>query len=161
MVSAAALIGDGTAFERAVVQLTGAIAVIPMAAVRERLERSRHFRELIGAYIQAHEAQVAQDVMCNALHPSEARMARWLLMCLDRTGTDKPMRFDNGLLAEVLGVGRPAVTIVTGVLKTARLITVERQLISVLDRPGLEEAACDCYRRVRRAFERLLPRSYE
>jgi CRP-like cAMP-binding protein len=160
MVSAAAMIGDGTAFERAVVQLPGAIAVIPILVVRERLKRSQHFRELIGAYIQAHEAQTAQDVVCSASHPSEARMARWLLMCLDRVGPDKPLRFDNGLLAEVLGIGRPAVTVVTGTLQTARLITVERGVIAVVDRDGLEDAACDCYGRVRRAFERLLPRSY-
>jgi CRP-like cAMP-binding protein len=160
VVSAAALIGDGTAFERAVVQLPGAIAVIPMEVVRERLDRSGDFRELVGAYIQAHEAQVAQDVVCSASHPSEARMARWLLMCLDRIGADKPMRFNNGLLAEVLGIGRPALTVVTGALRTARLIAVERGGISVIDRDGLEDAACDCYQRVRRAFERLLPGSY-
>lgn len=160
VVSATALIGDGTAFERAVVQLPGAIAVIPVAAVRERLDRSRPFRDLIGAYIQAYAAQVAQNIACNASHPSEARLARWLLICLDRAGAELPMRLNNELLAEVLGVGRPAVTIVTGRLRTAGLIEVERDVISVLDRDGLEEAACDCYRRVRRSFERLLPRSF-
>lgn len=160
VVSAAALIGDGTAFERAVVQSAGAIATIPIAAVRERLEQSQAFRELIGAYIQAYAAQTAQNLVCSVSHPSEARLARWLLMGLDRVGLGKPLRFNNRLLAEVLGVGRPAVTIVTGTLRTAGLIGVDRDMIRVVDRGGLEEAACDCYRRVRRTFERLLPGSY-
>lgn len=160
VVSAAALLGDGTAFERAVVQFAGKIAILPIAAVRERLDQSAPFRRLIGAYVHAYTAQVAQNVVCSALHPSEARLARWLLMCVDRTGLHTPLRFDNGTLAEVLGIGRPAVSVVTGTLRNAGLIGVDRDTISVVDRTELEDAACDCYGRVRAAFERLLPGSY-
>jgi CRP-like cAMP-binding protein len=160
VVSAAALLGDGTAFERAVVQFSGRIAILPITAVRERLRHSAPCRRLLGAYVQAYTAQVAQNVACSALHPSEARLARWLLMCVDRTDRDTPLRFDNGALAEVLGIGRPAVSVVTGTLRNAGLIGVDGATIRVIDRTGLEDASCDCYRRVRRRFERLLPGSY-
>ena len=160
VVAAVALMGDHVVFERAVVQVAGRIVVIPIETVSAALDRSPGFRRAIGAYLQAYAAQVAQSVVCNASHPSEARLARWLLMCLDRTGGDAPLELGNGLLAEMLGIGRPAVTVVTGALQTAGLIRSDRGAITVVDREGLEDAACDCYRRVRDVFERLLPTSY-
>lgn len=157
VVSAAALIGDHIAFERAVVQVAGRIVVIPIGTVAAALDRSPDLRRAMGAYLQAYAAQVAQSVVCNASHPSEARLARWLLMCLDRTGRDAPLELGSGLLAEMLGVGRPAVTVVTGALQTAGLIRSDRGAITVVDREGLEDAACDCYGRIRNVFQRLLP----
>jgi CRP-like cAMP-binding protein len=160
VVCAAALVGDGTAFECAMVQVPGDIAVIPIAAVQELFSRSPDGRRLLGAYLQAYTAQIAQSVLCNVSHPSEARLARWLLTCLDRIEPDAPLPLTNGLIAEMLGIGRPAATVVTSMLQTAGLIRATADGIAVLDRDGLEEASCDCYGRVRRVFERLLPTSY-
>ena len=160
VVSAVALIGDGVAFERATVHLAGDIAVLPAEAVRARYEESAAFRRLLGAYVQAYAAQVAQSIVCSATHPSEARLARWLLMSLDRTGSTVSLPLDTGLLAEMLGIGRAAVTVVTGTLQTAGLVRASRDGIRVVDRDGLEEAACDCYLAVRQVFERMLPNSY-
>jgi len=156
-----ALIGDGVSFEHAVVQVPGRAVALPAAPLRDLLGRSAELRGLIGAYAQAYAAQVSQSVACNAVHPNEARMARWLLMCLDRTRDDAPLPLGTRFLGEMLGIGRPAVTVVAGTLQTAGLIRVGPDGITVLDRAGLEEAACDCYGRVRRAFERLLPGSYD
>jgi CRP-like cAMP-binding protein len=158
--SLAALIGDGVSFERAVVQVPGRIIVAPVAAVRDLFDHSPRFRRLIGAYAQAYAAQVSQSVVCNATHPNEARLSRWLLMCLDQTGKDSPLPLSARFLAEMLSIGRPAVTVVAGTLQTAGLIRFAPNSITILDRAGLEEASCDCYRRVRRTFERLLPGSY-
>jgi CRP-like cAMP-binding protein len=158
VVSATALIGDDRPYERAVVQLPGEIAVLPVAAVTALYDRSRAFRRLMGAYIQAYAAQVAQTALCSASHSSEARLSRWLLMSLDRKGTNDPLPLDGAMLAGLLGVGRPTVTVVTGTLQTAGLIRAAREGITVVDREGLEEACCDCYHRVRHVFERLLPR---
>lgn len=160
VVSATALMGDHVAYEQAVVQVAGHFVVAPIETASALLDRSPDFRRAMGAYLQAYAAQMAQSVVCNALHPSESRLARWLLMCLDRTGGDAPLELSNRLLAEMLGVGRPAVTIVTGMLQTAGLIRSERGTIAVVDRDGLEDAACDRYRRVRDIFHRLLPASY-
>jgi DNA-binding transcriptional regulator YhcF (GntR family) len=81
-------------------------------------------------------------------------------MCVDRTGRDAPLELGNGLLAEMLGVGRATATVVTGTLQAAGLIRSDRGAISIVDREGLEDAACDCYRRVRDVFQRLLPASF-
>jgi len=160
VVAAAALMGDDVPFERAVVQMSGEIAVVPIEAIRGLRERSSGFRALIGAYLQAYVAQVAQSVVCNASHTSESRLSRWLLMCLDRTRCASALPFDNRMLAETLAVGRPTVTVIASTLQTAGLIGLGRDGITVIDREGLEEAACDCYGRVRRVFERVLPLSY-
>lgn len=155
-----ALNGDGVAFERSVVQVPGRVTALPIEAVRQLFDRSTTFRRVLGAYAQAYAAQVSQSVLCNATHASEARLSRWLLMCLDRTNADRPLPLDARFLAEMLGIGRPAVTVVAGTLQTAGLIRKGPDGIAVIDRSGLEEAACDCYRRVREAFERVLPGSY-
>lgn len=160
IVSAVALFGDGIAFERAVVQVPGTMVMLPANAVGYLLSEDPRFRALVGAYLQAYTAQTAQTVVCSASHPSEARLARWLLMCLDRTADLAPLPLGGRLLAEKLGIGRPAATVVAGRLQTAGLIRVEREVIHVLDRSGLEDASCDCYRRVRTTFERLFPQSY-
>lgn len=160
VVAAAALLGDRMAFERATVHVGGKLAAVPIGEVRQLGERSAAFRTLVGAYFQAYAAQMALAVLCAASHSSEARLSRWLLMTLDRTGGNAPLPFDSRRLADMLGVGRPAVTVVAGTLQTAGLIRTGRDGILVLDRAGLEEAACDCYGRVRKVFERLLPLSY-
>lgn len=160
VVAASSLVGDDRSFERATVQVSGEIAAIPIDTVRRLRERSSVFRALIGAYLQAYAAQMAQSVVCNASHTSESRLSRWLLMCLDRTRGTSHVPFDNRMLAETLAIGRPTVTVIASTLQTAGLIGIGREGISVVDREGLEEAACDCYGRVRGVFERLLPLSY-
>lgn len=159
LVSVMPLIGDGIAYENAVVQVPGRIAFASVDAVRGRLDGDPGFRRLIGAYAQAYAAQVAQSVVCNATHPDEARLSRWLLMCLDRRD-DGILPLSTRFIAEMLGVSRPMVTVVAGTLQTAGFIRLTSASIEVLDRASLEEAACDCYGRVRHAFERLLPGSY-
>lgn len=161
VVAAAALLGDDMAFERATVRVAGGLAAIPIDEIKRLRERSAAFRMLIGAYFQAYAAQMALAVLCAASHSSEARLSRWLLMALDRRRTNAPLPFDSRRLAEMLGIGRPAVTVVAGTLQTAGLIRADRDGILVIDRDGLEDAACDCYGRVRRVYERLLPLSYQ
>jgi hypothetical protein len=81
-------------------------------------------------------------------------------MCLDRSGAGTHLPLATRFLAEMIGIGRPAITVVAGMLQSAGLIRLRSGSVEILDRAGLEEAACDCYRRVRDTFERLLPGSY-
>ena len=97
-----------------------------------------------------------QSVACNALHRAEERCARWLLATHDRAG-DKIIHLTQESLAEMLGVQRTTVTAVTGVLAERGLIRTRRGRVEVLDRDGLERAACECYRAVEDHFARLLP----
>jgi Mn-dependent DtxR family transcriptional regulator len=80
-------------------------------------------------------------------------------MSADRTNADN-IPLTHEFLAEMLGVGRPTVSLVARTLQTAGLIDYRRGLITIVDRAGLEEVACSCYRTIRRAYEELLPMTY-
>ena len=107
-------------------------------------------------YTQALFTQVAQTAACNRLHDMTERCARWLLQTHDRVKQDE---FDltHEFLAQMLGVRRATVTVAVGALQQAGLITYRRGEMRILDRVGLEEAACPCYRIVTDEYERLLP----
>jgi hypothetical protein len=97
---------------------------------------------------------VSQAAACNRLHVIEQRCARWLLMSEDRVGRPK---FDltQEFLAEMLGVRRPGVTVAMGILERQGLIAHGRGNITVVDRPGLEKASCECYQKIRRRQEEI------
>jgi CRP-like cAMP-binding protein len=85
----------------------------------------------------------------------EQRCARWLLMSEDRVGRPK---FDltQEFLAEMLGVRRPGVTVAMGILEKHGLIAHGRGNITVMDRPGLERASCECYTKIKRRQDEIL-----
>src|SRR6185369_566352 len=88
--------------------------------------------------------ETAQTAACNRLHEAEERLARWLLLMDDRAPTHV-MSMTHEFLGAMLGTRRSTVTIATGMLQKAGLIEHSRGRIRVVDRPGLEVAACECY----------------
>jgi Crp-like helix-turn-helix domain len=101
---------------------------------------------------------VAQSAACNRMHPMVERCARWLLMTHDRVDAVVfPMT--HQFLSEMLGVRRPSVSVAAEAIQDAGLITYHRGKVTVLDRPGLEAASCECYRLIRERFDRLPGRS--
>jgi len=130
---------------RAVVQVPGA-ALRVKAEVLERTLTSIPERELIlNRYAQTQGIQVAQLVAFNQLHEVEQRLARWLLMTQDRVGSDV-LPITHDFLAQMLGTGRPTVSVAAGVLQRGGMIEYMRGTIKILDRKKLEDAACECYR---------------
>jgi CRP-like cAMP-binding protein len=111
--------------------------------------------EVLQRFTQALFVLVAQSVACNRLHPVEARCARWLLMTHDRMESEQFL-LNHEFLAQMLGVRRASVTEVAGQLQADALITYQRGLVTVLDRPGLAGVACECYRIIKQEFDRLL-----
>jgi hypothetical protein len=91
------------------------------------------------------------------VHLVEERCARWLLMSHDRSDGET-LSLTQEYLAEMLGVCRSTVTVAATALQRAGLIRYRRGAIAVLDRAGLEAAACECYRIIRYHYELLLPR---
>jgi CRP-like cAMP-binding protein len=92
--------------------------------------------------------QFAQSAACIAHHSVEERCCRWLLMTRDRVNSDQfPITHD--FLSQMLGVRRASVTVVAGMLQKAGLIHYTRGQMTILDRPGLEEVCCECYRVVK------------
>jgi len=148
--------GHKPAFGRAVVQIGGHALAIPTSYLEAAKTGSARFGDLFSRYADALLAQMMQSVACNALHRTEERCARWLLATHDRAG-DKLIHLTQESLAEMLGVQRTTVTAVTGVLQDRGLIRTHRGRVEVLDRPGLERTACECYRAVEDHFARLLP----
>jgi CRP-like cAMP-binding protein len=100
---------------------------------------------VVTRYAQALLGLVMQSVACNAVHPVDRRLARWLLMAHDRAGTDE-FPLTQELVATMLGVSRPTVSIVAGALRKSRLIEYRYGRMTILDRTGLEAASCECYR---------------
>ena len=117
------------------------------------------FRRLMYAYVQAFLEQVMVSVACNGAHSLKERLARWLLMMRDRDDDDA-LQITQNLLAEMLGVQRQSITNVAGELERAGLIARGRRKVTILDRQGLVDASCECYRLVRSRVAVLLPKTY-
>ena len=96
-----------------------------------------------------------QLAACNAIHDASSRLCRWLLQCTDNINSPQ-LPLTQEFLAQMLGVRRTGVSAAAGRLQKAGLIRYARGRITVLDRPGLESAACECYRVIKREFDRLL-----
>jgi CRP-like cAMP-binding protein len=147
------------AFGRYVVQMSGTASRIAFERLDEVRNTRPNLRRLIMHYGEALLAHTFQNVSCNAIHPVEARCRRWILALHDRAGQDT-LPLTHEFLAEMLGVQRSSVSVVTRTLQTAGLIRQSRGGITVIDRAGLEETACECYGKIRRVYQRLLPGTY-
>ena len=147
------------AFGRYIVQMPGTASRIPFERLNEVRNARPALRQLIMHYGEVLLAQTFQTVTCNAVHPVEARCCRWILSMHDRAEQDT-LPLTHEFLAEMLGVQRSTVSVVTRTLQTAGLIRQSRGGITVTDRAGLEETACECYGRIRRLYQRLLPGTY-
>ena len=113
-------------------------------------------RGFVQRFIQALFFQVSQRLACAAVHPIHARYCRWLLLTHDRMG-DREFPLTQESLAQMLGVRRASVTAAAGTLQDAGFIRYSRGRMAILDRQGLENAACECYGIIRSEFDRILP----
>ena len=117
---------------------------MPIADCRRELGRRGPFYELLRRYASAHLGFVMQSTACNAKHSIEQRLARWLLLAHDRVGRDE-FPLTQEFAAMMLGASRPMVSVVAGVLQKAGLIAYHRGAVRIVNRKGLEQAACECY----------------
>jgi CRP-like cAMP-binding protein len=147
--------GNSHALLEARVQVEGSALRIGATAFRAEMERSGALRGLLLRYALAFHAQVALTAACNVRHAIEQRLARWLLDAHDRARSDE-FSMTHEFLSLMLGVRRPGVTIAAGMLQKAGLIRYGRGRMTIVDRPGLEAASCECYHTVRHEFARLL-----
>ena len=136
--------GFETAPMRTIVQLPGTGLRISSEALQENFANSPHLRHAIERYLVLQQMQVAQIAACNRLHDMDQRLARWLLMCHDRVDSEM-LPLTHEFIAQMLGSGRPTVTIAAGVLERAGLIENTRGSVRILNRKRLEGAACECY----------------
>ena len=117
------------------------------AAFGAELELRGEFSAVLRRYAQALVGFMMQSIACNAVHSIEQRLARWLLMAQDRVARNE-FPLTQEFVAMMLGATRPTVTVVAGTLQRADLIAYHRGRITIVDREGLEQASCECYRAV-------------
>jgi CRP-like cAMP-binding protein len=155
MTGLAVLLGAEQSTSRVGVQVGGQAERMDAAVLRREARRHEHFGQLLHLYVQAFMTQIAQSTACNRLHEAEQRLARWLLICRDRVGRDE-MPITQETMAVMLGVRRATVTEAASARQREGLIRYRRGVVAIVDRPGLEAAACECYGIVREEFDRLL-----
>ncbi len=148
--------GKPPTFARAEVQIPGSAIRIDIKAIEAAKARSSEVREVFCRYSDALLAQIMQSVACNAAHPMEARLCRWLLTTHDRSNGDE-IPLTQEYLAEMLGVQRTTVSGVARALQAQGLISYRRGSVQIQRRDLIEERACDCYRTVEEHFRRVLP----
>jgi len=117
---------------------------IASATLYDNFAKLPSLRRKTERYVLTQQMQVAQTAACNRLHDMEQRLARWLLMCQDTTDSGS-LPLTHEFLAQMLGTGRPTVTLAAGVLERAGLIENTRGSVKILNRKRLEDAACECY----------------
>ncbi|MGO9233374.1 MAG: Crp/Fnr family transcriptional regulator [Methylocella sp.] len=144
-----------TSFNRSLVQLEGAILRVRIDVLHLEFERSAQIRNLFVGYSETLLAQIQQTVACNALHTTQQRICRWLLMMHDRAD-GQYLGYTHEFLAEMLGVNRKSVTLAAQALQKEGLIDYHRGTMQVLDRPGLEKASCECYSVTKNHFDNFL-----
>ena len=140
-----------------IIQIPGLAVRVPAdsflkeVSARPRLEKAMH------RHLYTLTRQILHGAACNRLHSMEERCARWLLMTHDRANQDS-FPLTQEFLSHMLGVRRATVNVATGMLKKAGFIRYVRGQITVVDRPGLESASCDCYRAIIRAYDSVMNR---
>ena len=153
-------LGGNTALGRWQILVPGSALAVEVSRFWQVLHRSPKLRVACEAFTRALFVQVLQAIPCHRLHTVEQRCARWLLMCADRM-EDDTFELAQESLAQILCVARSAVTAIAGTLQQAELVRYRRDEVTVLDRRGLEAAACECYRIVRNRCERLPGRGFD
>lgn len=156
LVGIALFLGGDTTPNRAVVHVAGTAFKMKAKLLQEEFARGESFQRVLLRYTQALITQISQTAICNRLHSVEKRLCRWLLLSHDRVDSDE-LQMTQEFISNMLGGRRESVTVAAARLQEERLIRYSRGHITILDRRGLEAAACECYRIVKEEFERLLP----
>lgn len=148
-------LGDDVSPNQAIVQIAGGAVRMEAAALRDALKGGGLLKVLLLRYVLAVLKQASQSAACNRSHHVAERLARWLLSCHDRVEGDE-LLLTQEFIAEMLGTRRAGVSEAAGILQGAGLLRYSRGHITVTDRKGLEEFACECYAVVRTEYDRLL-----
>src|SRR4029077_5146538 len=139
---------------RAIIQISGSGFRVKSEILEEKMREAPGLQLVLNRYVLVQGLQVAQIAACNRLHEIEQRLARWLLMCQDRVGSEF-LPVTHEFLAQMLGTGRPSVSLAAGILQKAGTIENLRGTVKILNRNHLEAAACECYKTIQQ-FNRSL-----
>lgn len=148
------LFGMNSAYLESVVQIPGSALRISRGVLLAEMAKSKALTEHMQRYAYFSVSAIAQTAACNRLHSLAERCCRWLLIAHDSAFSDE-FPITQEFLATMLGVRRTAVSITANSFQKAGLISYKRGLVTIMDRPGLEAAACECYENNCRQFDKL------
>src|SRR5438270_1631307 len=154
-VGAAGILGGDLSPHQVIAQIPGSVTKIKVAALQAEFQRNVRVQKILLNYVRALLTQVSQTALCNRVHTIEQRLARWLLVGQDRVRA-KELPLKHEFLAKMLAVNRSNLTLAAAKLKQAGLIHYTRAKITVVDRKGLEQVSCPCYKIVRDHFRNIL-----
>jgi CRP-like cAMP-binding protein len=143
------------AFGQSMVQIPGSALRVGAKPFLKVLEESNGLRSLVNRYQSVVLLQAQQSAACHAFHHVDARLCRWLLHASDATESDI-VNLTQEFLSHMLGVRRTSVTLIAHTLQKTGLIRYSRGKIQILDRPGVEECACECYDVLRGEIDKAL-----
>jgi CRP-like cAMP-binding protein len=152
------LLGPARSSVTAVVRVAGAASQISASRFQAAFRQSGAIRDAVQSYTRALLVQFQHGAACNALHPVEARTARWLLHIHDLIDRDV-MPLTQETLSQLLGVRRTTVTQVIQKLRADGVVRSERRGMIEIDRPRLERAACECYEIMRHKVDDIIHES--
>jgi CRP-like cAMP-binding protein len=152
-VSVPLLAGFRTASTRAIAQIEATALRVNSEVLMRALDQSPVLERRLQQFAQVMAMQTTQIAACNRLHEVDERLARWLLMSADRIGSNS-IPLTQEFLAQMLGTRRSSVTVAAGILQKAGLISHTRGDVEIIDRPRLEDAACECYAIMRRQIDK-------
>lgn len=138
-----------------VVQLAGDAMQLSAAALQAEFQRGLALQKLLLRYLEVRLMQVSQVSACQSQHSLKQRLARWLLSLQDCVQKDQ-LPVTQRFMATMLGVRRASINEAASSLENAHLIRYQRGQVTILDRAGLEQAACECYRFINTEIKRLL-----
>jgi CRP-like cAMP-binding protein len=148
------ILGATNSYSETMCQTGGGAYRIGVAAFKEAVANAPHLRDLLLRYTHVFHVQVAQTAACNAHHELGQRLARWLLAAHDRSDVPE-LSLTQDLIAVMLGVRRSTVSIAASTLQKAGVIRYQHGRITILERVGLENAACECYEAVASEYRAL------
>jgi CRP-like cAMP-binding protein len=138
------------------VQISGEALQIGVKTLQSMLEQEIALYKLLFEYTHALSEQIALTITCNRFHNTEQRLARWLLMALDRVSSNT-ITLTHDIMGQMLGISRSRISSAAGALQKRGLIYYLHGQICILNREGLEDAACECYEAISRTIGHFLP----
>jgi CRP-like cAMP-binding protein len=148
------LFGLEAALAESIVQIPGDAYRIKRDVLAREVDRDDALRNVLQNYVRLAISRIMQTAACNRLHSLEERCCRWLLISHDSARSDT-FPLTHEFLAMMLGAQRAGVSIAASFLQKAGYIRYTRGRITITDRPGLENAACECYSTIRNQLDRL------
>ena len=150
------LMGGGKSHNQAIVQTAGQAIRVPVKLVMDTFSQGHQVQSIFWLFTRGLITQMAQIAVCHRHHTVDQQLSRMLLLTLDRMD-DNTIVMTHEVIASLLGVRREGVTMAAKKLMDEGIIRYARGRITIQNRTGLEQRACECYGVIRQEYERLLP----